>query len=36
MVILKSSGKRQHVLVEAGGTTVVAICRRGAEIINTF
>ena len=36
MVILTSSRKRQHVLVEASGTTVVAICRRGAESINTF
>ena len=36
MVISTSSRKRQHALVEASGATVVAICRRGAEIINTF
>ena len=35
-VISTSSGKHRHVVVEASGTTVVAICRRGAEIINTF
>ena len=36
MVISTSSRKRQHVLMEASGTMVDAICRRGAEIINTF
>ena len=36
MVISTSSRKRQHAFVEASGATVVAICRRGAEIINTF
>ena len=35
-VISTSSGRHRHVVVEASGTTVVAICRRGAEIINTF
>ena len=36
MVISTSSRKRQHFLVEASVTTVVACCRRGAEIISTI
>ena len=36
MVISTSSRKCQHILVEASGMAMDAICRRGAEIINIF